>query len=175
MTIERRQQLTGEVGTVIFVMKMNVPQYSMINGVRRIINDGRGEIKERMIEFTGRCWGNAETQTGVSNTYKRKLAGERMHEVVKIRYINTGVVPVKIKKGEIVEHIQGIENIIATISYKHCKTPETSKSYKALLTKKPTTERDKGKKKIQKDGDPSVNTKVSMMAKGEEKNKELSH
>jgi len=59
MTIERRQRLTGEVGTVISAMKMNVPQYSMIDGVRRIINDGRGEIKERTIEFTGRC---GETQ-----------------------------------------------------------------------------------------------------------------
>jgi len=175
MTIERRQRLTGEVGTVISAMKMNVPQYSMIDGVGRIINDGRGEIKERTIEFTGRCWGNAETQTGVSNTYKRKLAGERTHEAVKIRYINTGAVPVKIKKGEIVGHVQGIENIIAAISYEHRETSETSKSYKALSTEKPTTERDKGKEKIREDGDPSANTEVSAVAKGEEKNKELSH
>jgi len=147
----------------------------MIDGVRRIINDGRGEIKERTIKFMGRCWGNTETQTGVSNTYKRKLAGERMHEAMKIRYINMSVVPVKIRKGEIVEHVQGIENIIAAISYKHHKTPETSKSYKALSTEKPTTERDKGKEKIRKDGDPSANTEVSAVAKREEKNKELSH
>ena len=60
---------------------------------------------------------------GVLNTYKRKLAGERTHEAVKIRYINTGMVPIKIKKGEIIGHIQGIENIIAVILYKHRKTP----------------------------------------------------
>ena len=129
------------------MIKMNVLQYS-IDGVRRIINNRRGEIKERIIKFTGRCWGNAETQTGVSNTYKRKLAGERMHEAVKIRCINTGVVPMKIKKGEIIGHIQGIENIIVAISYKYREIPETSKSYKALLTEKPATERDKGKEKI---------------------------
>jgi len=129
------------------MIKMNVLQYS-IDGVRRIINNRRGEIKERIIKFTGRCWGNTETQTRVSNTYKRKLAGERMHEVMKIKYINT--VPVKIRKGEIVGHVQGIENIIAVILYKHHKTPETSKSYKALSTEKPTTKRDKWKRENMK-------------------------
>jgi len=148
MTIEKRQRLIREVGTVISTMRMNVLQYSMIDGVRRIINNRRGEIKERTIKFTERCWGNTETQMGVSNTYKRKLAGERMHEAMKIRYINTGMVLVKIRKGEIVEHVQGIENIIAAILYEHHETPKTSKSYKALLTEKPTTERDKGKEKI---------------------------
>jgi len=98
-----------------------------------------------------------------------------MHKAMKIRYINMGTVLMKIRKGEIIGHVQGIENIIAAISYKHCETPETLKSYKALSTEKPTTERDKGKEKIQKDSDPSANTKVSTIAKGEEKNKELSH
>ena len=70
-----------------------------------------------------------------------------MHEAVKIRYINMGTILVKIRKGEIVGHVQSIENIIVIILYEHCKTPETSKSYKALLTKKPITERDKGKEK----------------------------
>ena len=88
---------------------------------------------------------------GVLNTYKRKLAGERTHEAVKIRYINTGMVPVNIRKGEIVEHVQGIENIIAAISYEHRETPETSKSYKALSTEKPAIERDKGKEKIREE------------------------
>ena len=161
--------------TVISTMKMNILQYLIIDGVRRIINNGRGEIKEKTIKFTKRCWGNTETQTGVSNTYKRKLVGERTHEVMKIRYINTGMVPVNIRKGEIVEHVQGIENIIVVISYEHCETPETPKSYKALLTEKPTTERNKGKEKIQEDGNPLANTEVSVVAKGEEKNKELSH
>ena len=36
------------------MMKMNVLQYSIVDGVRRIINDGRGETKERMIEFMER-------------------------------------------------------------------------------------------------------------------------
>ena len=54
ITIKRRQQLTREVGTVISTMKMNVLQYSMIDGVRRIINNRRGEIKERIIKNTGR-------------------------------------------------------------------------------------------------------------------------
>ena len=98
-----------------------------------------------------------------------------MNEAMKIRYINMGTVPVKIRKGEIVGHIQSIENIIAVILYEHCETAETSKSYKALSTEKPTIERDKGKEKIQKDGDPSANTKVSTVAKGKEKNKKLSH
>jgi len=42
------------VGTVISTIKMNVLQYSMIDGVRRIINNRRGEIKERIIKNTGR-------------------------------------------------------------------------------------------------------------------------
>jgi len=54
MTIKRRQPLTGDVGTVISTMKISVPQYLMVNGVGRIINDGRGETKERTIEFMGR-------------------------------------------------------------------------------------------------------------------------
>jgi len=112
------------VGTVISVIKMNILQYLMIDEVRRIINNRRGEIKERMIEFMEKCWGNTETQTGVSNTYKRKLAGERIHEVMKIRYINTDMVPVKIRKGEIVGHVQSIENIIAAILYKYRETPD---------------------------------------------------
>ena len=53
--IERKQQLTGEMEIVIFMMKMNVSQYSMIDGVGRIINDGRGEIKEKTIKFTKKC------------------------------------------------------------------------------------------------------------------------
>ena len=85
---------------------------------------------------------------GVSNTYKRKLVGEKTHEVVKIRYINIGIVLMKIRKGEIIGHVQGIENIITVISYEHCEIPETLKSYKALLTKKPTLERNKEKEKI---------------------------
>ena len=56
ITIKRRQQLTREVGTVISTMKMNVLQYLMIDRVRKIINNRRGEIKERMIEFMGKCW-----------------------------------------------------------------------------------------------------------------------
>ena len=54
MTIEKRQRLIREVGTVISTIKMNVLQYSMIDGVRRIINNRRGEIKERIIKNTGR-------------------------------------------------------------------------------------------------------------------------
>jgi len=113
----------------------------MVDRVRRIINDGRGETKERMIKFMERCWGNTKTQTGISNTYKRKLVRERMHEAVKIRYINTGTAPMKIRKGEIIGHIQSIENIIAAILYEHHKTPETLTSYQALSTEKPTTEK----------------------------------
>ena len=44
------------------MMKMNVLQY-LIDRVRRVINNRRGEIKERTIKFTKRCWGNTETQT----------------------------------------------------------------------------------------------------------------
>jgi len=56
------------------------------------------------------------------NTYKRKLVRERTHEVMKIRYINMGTVPRKISKGEIIGHVQGIENIIVAILYEHYKT-----------------------------------------------------
>ena len=80
------------------------------------------------------------------NTYKKKLIGEKIHEAVKIKYINMSVILVKIRKGEIIVHVQSIENIIL---YKHHKTPETLKSYKALLTEKPITERNKRKEKIQ--------------------------
>jgi len=52
-----------------------------------------------------------------------------------------GAVLVKIKKGEIIGHIQSIENIIAVISYEHHKTPKTLKSYKALSIEKPTIEK----------------------------------
>jgi len=46
-------------------------------------------------------------QMEIVNTYKRKLVGEKMHKVVKIRYINIRVECMKIKKREIIEHIQG--------------------------------------------------------------------
>jgi len=55
MTIKKRQQLTKEVGTVISAMKMNIPQYSIIDRVRRIINDRRGKKKEKTIKFMERC------------------------------------------------------------------------------------------------------------------------
>mgnify|MGYP006973188275 CR=1 FL=1 len=48
----------------------------MINRVRRIINDRKGEIKEKIIKFLEKYWKNTETQMGVSNTYKRKLVRE---------------------------------------------------------------------------------------------------
>jgi len=51
MIIKRRQQLTGEVGTVISMMKINILQYLIVDRIGRIINNVRGETKEKMIEF----------------------------------------------------------------------------------------------------------------------------
>lgn len=46
----------------------------------------------------------------------RKLVRERILKVVKIKYINMGAVLIKIRKGELIGHVQGIKNIIAAIS-----------------------------------------------------------
>jgi len=94
---------------------------------------------------------------------------------VKIRYINTRVELIKIRKREIIEHIYGVKSIIVVILYEHHKILEISKSYKVLSIRKPTKEKNKEKKKIPKNSNSLVNIRVSIMIKKEEKIKKLNH
>ncbi len=56
------------IGIAISATKINIPQFLMVDGVGRIINKGRGEMKERLVEFTGRNWGRMEAQMGIADT-----------------------------------------------------------------------------------------------------------
>ena len=137
--IEKKGDRPGERLTVVAAMKMKIPQYSMMVGIGRIVNEGGMEPSRKTVEFVGAVWGGSriETETGIATTEMRKDERGRRVEEIRVLYVNKGDIPMSIRKGNIIGCIKGVNDIVGAIAKREdCATSETSKTQRASSTRK---------------------------------------